>query len=159
MEINTDRCLILPFEEKDIDGFMKYRNNDDWMKYQGFKGLTKEEYIEKLIDNNSLEGENSFEKGKQLAIINKISNDLIGDVYLKQENNTFWIGYTINPIYSRQGYAYEVALAVIKWIKGKGEYCIKAGVLPENIPSINLLKKLEFTYLCEEDDEDIYVLN
>ena len=44
MEIYTERCLIRRFEAPDIDDFMVYRNDMDWMKYQGFKGLTKQEY-------------------------------------------------------------------------------------------------------------------
>ena len=41
MRIETERCLIRRFEEMDIGDFMIYRNNEKWMQYQGFKGLTK----------------------------------------------------------------------------------------------------------------------
>jgi len=34
----TRRCHIRPFEEGDIEAFMSYRNNLDWMRLQGFKG-------------------------------------------------------------------------------------------------------------------------
>lgn len=38
MEIQTKRCIIRPFNESDINRFMDYRNDMDWMQYQGFKG-------------------------------------------------------------------------------------------------------------------------
>ena len=61
----SDRFNIRTFKESDINDFMEYRNNMDWMKYQGFKGLSKEEYEDVLLKDVSLE------KGMQLAIINK----------------------------------------------------------------------------------------
>ncbi len=89
MEICTERCLIRRFEAPDIDDFMVYRNDMDWMKYQGFKGLTKQEYEDALL------GSHTFQDGVQLAVIHKKSGKLIGDVYLKQEGDSFWIGYSV----------------------------------------------------------------
>ena len=92
------------------------------MKYQGFKGLTKQEYTKVLLKNYSLMD------GMQLAIICKQSNVLIGDLYLKQEGSTCWIGYTITPQEARHGYIYEVVSAVIRFLATQGIACIKAGV-------------------------------
>lgn len=41
MEVHTAHCRLRQFEEQDIDDFMVYRNDMDWMRYQGFKGLTR----------------------------------------------------------------------------------------------------------------------
>ena len=103
MEICTERCLIRRFEEPDIDDFMVYRNDMDWMKYQGFKGLTKQEYEDALL------GDHTFQDGVQLAVIHKKSGKLIGDVYLKQEGDSFWIGYSVCRTMACQGYACEAA--------------------------------------------------
>ena len=128
----SDRFNIRPFKESDIDEFMEYRNDMEWMKYQGFKGLSKGEYEDALLKDVSME------KGMQLAIINKLDDRLIGDLYVRKENETFWIGYTINPKYTRKGYTYEAASALINWINEQGEYTIKAGVLDENLASVKL---------------------
>lgn len=40
MNIDTVRCNIRPFIAEGIDAFIIYRNNMDWMKYQGFKGCS-----------------------------------------------------------------------------------------------------------------------
>lgn len=41
MQIISSRCIIRTFHSHEIDSFMVYRNDAEWMKYQGFKGLTK----------------------------------------------------------------------------------------------------------------------
>ena len=96
--IKTDRCFLRCFEEKDLDSFMSYRNNKEWMEYQGFKNLTKDEYRKSLLVPFYLE------KGAQLAITDKSKDNLLGDLYLLKEDKEISIGYTINPIYSRKGY-------------------------------------------------------
>jgi len=120
------------------------------MQYQGFKGLTKEEYEKVLLEISSIKN------GMQFAIINSTSNHLLGDIYLRQDSSVFWLGYTINPIYARQGYATEAIMGIISWVSGQNATLIKAGVLPENTGSINLLKKVGFTYSEKIDGELIY---
>ena len=110
------------------------------MQYQGFKGLSKEEYAESLL------GAANLESGQQFAIVDKASDLLIGDVYLQKAGSEYWLGYTIHPDFGRQGLAKEVTLGVLAWLKAHGATKVKAGVLPENQASIGLLKALGFTY-------------
>lgn len=141
------------FEEHDIDEFMVYRNDMDWMKHQGFKGLTKEEYMRALL------GEQAVQDGIQLAVVNNKTNSLIGDIYLKQVNDVYWIGYSICRAMARQGYAYEVVHAVLSYLKGKGITGMIAGVDPDNAASIALLKKLNFCDAgMDNEGERIFVL-
>lgn len=102
MNLVTERCTIREFTINEIDSFMEYRNNIDWMHYQGFKGLTKSVYEKELLESHSLI------EGMQFAILNTSTKKLLGDIYLRQENNVYWLGYTIHPLYARQGYAAEV---------------------------------------------------
>ena len=153
MDFETDRCIIRPFNAEDIDAFMSYRNDMDWMKYQGFKGLSKQEYMQALLYEHSLCN------GVQLAIICKRTNTLIGDLYLKQEGDTCWIGYTITPLKARRGYAYEAVSAVICFLTTQGINRLKASVAIGNDASVMLLEKLKFTFLGIEADEQIYQLN
>ena len=153
IKIETKRCIVRCFLEKDIEAFMGYRNDEVWMQHQDFKGRSKEEYEKALLKESSLE------EGMQLAIVIKTNQELIGDLYLKQCEDTFWMGYTINPAYARQGYTYEATRALIEWIIGQGSRKVYAGVLPENIASIQLLKKLGFHYTeTDEYGDKIYQL-
>lgn len=153
MEIQTKRLNIRKFVSGDINGFMDYRNNIDWMRYQGFKGKSKAFYEAELLHDVSLE------KGLQLAIIHTDTKQLVGDIYLRKENDTYWIGYTIHPQYARNSYASEAVTGTINWVIDQGGKVIKAGVLPENDASIRLLEKLDFTYETKIEDELIYTYN
>ncbi|MFN4214612.1 GNAT family N-acetyltransferase [Exiguobacterium sp.] len=152
MTFETTRCLIRPFQERDLVAFMNYRNDLEWMQHQSFKGLTVEEYKRSLLS------EPSIVNGIQLAIISKETNVLIGDLYIHQEDTTYWIGYTITPQQSRQGYAVEVVSGLIAQLTARGAKTIKAGALAANEASIALLQKLDFVYIETEDDEQIYQL-
>ena len=147
----SSRCFVRPFQRQDIQLFAEYRNNSEWMKYQGFKDKSVKEYEEILLK------EPDIIKGFQYAIISKASNMLIGDLYIKKSDNEFRFGYTINPIFKRQGYTFEIASSMIKWINSQGDYRIVAGVDKENTPSVNLLKKLGFKFKESLEDEDVYV--
>lgn len=152
--IETDRCILRCFEEKDLDSFMTYRNNEEWMKYQSFKNLTKEEYRKALLVPFNVE------KGTQIAIAHKTTDSLLGDLYLVKKEKTITIGYSINPIYSRKGYISEVLKALLSKLKTCYSDCkIVAMTEKENIPSKNLLLKLGFVYdgWIDEWQEEVYV--
>ncbi|TLG71745.1 GNAT family N-acetyltransferase [Culicoidibacter larvae] len=153
MNITTQRCSVRPFEKSDIKAFMAYRNNMEWMQYQGFKGLSEQQYIEGLLNT-----QHTLYEGIQLAIIHNELDILIGDFYLKQVGKVMLIGYSISPDMARQGYAYEVVSVMIDQLVRKDIDYIKAGVDKENVASIALLKKLGFEYIGFIEDEDIYIL-
>lgn len=152
--INTKRCKLRCFEEKDIDNFMVYRNNEDWMKYQGFKNLTKDEYRKALLVPLNIDN------GVQLAIVQKDTDNLIGDIYLHKKDKTISIGYTINPVYSRKGYISEIIKALLPKLREYYSDCrIIATIEKDNIPSKNLLLKVGFRYDCfiDEFQEEVFV--
>lgn len=143
------------FREGDIGDFMRYRNDADWMRYQGFKCKSREEYERALLGDAKPEG------GVQFAVVENSSGRLIGDLYLKKEGNAYWVGYTISPSYARQGYASEALGALVEWIARQGAARVKAGVLPENEASAGLLKKLGFESagMDEAGEEEVYILS
>lgn len=149
--IETKRCLIRPFIEQDLDDFMVYRNDPEWMRFQSFKGLTREAYRQALLPEHPLE------QGRQLAIIDKALNRLVGDLYIRQDADFYWIGYTVSPTCARQGYAFEAVTALIEALVKDGATCIKAGVEPANAASIALLNKLGFTLESSNDEELVFI--
>ena len=146
----TERCRIRPFEENDIEAFMSYRNNLDWMQFQGLKGKRYLEYKAALLQQPK------FADGVQLAVADRQTGELIGDLYLKLEKNTGWIGYTIAPQFARQGFAFEVVTQLLLQLHQAGLTLVKAGVEEQNIASILLLKKLSFTQTEAEGSELIF---
>ena len=148
--IETKRCVIRPFVEQDLDDFMAYRNDLDWMRFQSFKGLTREAYREALLTEHPLT------QGRQLAIVDKALDRLVGDLYIRLDSDFYWIGYTISPTFARQGYAFETVSALIKTLVEDGATCIKAGIEPANTASIALLSKLGFRLETSSDEELVY---
>ncbi len=136
----TKRLLIREFVEADIEHFMEYRNNDEWMKYQSFKNLDKDTYIKKLIVPFDIV------KGSQLAIILKEEDKLIGDIFLIKDKNRIDIGFTIHPNYARKGYIKEVVKELINYIQENYKnHTIFAETELGNEASISLLKQLHFS--------------
>ncbi len=146
----TERCRIRPFEEGDIEAFMSYRNNLDWMRFQGFKGKKYLEYKAALLMQPK------FHQGVQLAVVSKQTGELFGDLYLKLAKNVCWIGYTIAPHHARNGYAFEVVEELMRQLNHDGVRVFKAEVEAENIASIALLHKLGFTQTKSEGIELIF---
>lgn len=152
-DFETERCIIRSFREEDLDSVIEYRNNEEWMKYQGFKGKTKEEYRRSLIVPFDL-------MGTQLAIVSKEITGLIGDLYVSKEEDVINVGYTINPAFSRRGYAFEVMSSFVSLINELHSDCIiKAETDLENIPSRNLLVKLGFELVLESREGVVFEHN
>ena len=67
------------------------------------------------------------------------------------------IGWFIDPVYQRKGYATEAAKAMIDYMfKQVAISKISSGAVKENISSCKLFEKLGFTKLGEADEESPY---
>lgn len=146
--IESDRCFIRFFHDEDIQEFMLYRNDENWMKYQGFKGLSFQEYKKILLGNPSIDS------GIQFAIIEKKERKIIGDIFLQRQNHHYFIGYTIAPWFSRQNYGYETVSTFLNFLNKNDIRRVYANVECENEASIRLLEKLGFIKISD----DTYVL-
>jgi ribosomal-protein-alanine N-acetyltransferase len=89
-------------------------------------------------------------------IIHKIDKTLIGDMGFHgapDENGTVEIGYSIASEYRNQGYATEMATALIHWAFQQTEIkVIIAETLKENTASIKVLTKVGMNCLASEDE-------
>lgn len=150
----TDRCRLREFKEEDLEPLMEYRNDDDWMRFQSFKNLTKEEYRKALLVPLNIEN------GMQLAIADKETDILLGDLFLKKEKDTISLGYSINRTHARKKYITEVMEALLPKLQENYSGCkIIAMTDRENIPSKKLLHKLGFVYekWIKEWETEVYV--
>ena len=138
--METNRLIIRRFTDSDIDDFMVYRNNVEWMKFQGFKGLTREEYEDYLLK------EPNIDEGCQYAIILRSSNQLIGDIYLKRAGRHIEIGFTLNPEYTKHGYIMEVLVYLKKAMFDKYHLPLFAYVNRDNESSVKVLENAKIEY-------------
>lgn len=82
-----------------------------------------------------------FEKGNMNNIIGTVSfRNIIRPVY-----SCATVGYKMDQKYQRKGYCYEALSTLIPMINSEvGIRRFEALVLPDNLPSISLLEKLDF---------------
>lgn len=149
--LTTKRCRLRYFEEKDLLPFIEYRNNDLWMKYQEFKNLKIEAYRKVLLTPFDIL------RGSQLAISEILTDNLIGDIYVKKIDDFIYIGFTINPKCARKGYTSEVINAYIqKLIKEYPKCEIRAETDLDNLASNRFLKKQGFILIESNKTSNIY---
>jgi RimJ/RimL family protein N-acetyltransferase len=63
------------------------------------------------------------------------------------------IGYSVSPRFRRQGFALEMAGALISWAASQGCSACLASVRPDNAPSLATIAKLGFVKVGEQMDE------
>jgi RimJ/RimL family protein N-acetyltransferase len=63
------------------------------------------------------------------------------------------LGYTIEALYRRQGYATESALAMMAWARKQGVEDFFLTISPQNIPSIRLAEAMQYRKIGELIDE------
>ena len=68
-------------------------------------------------------------------------------------DGTVEIGYSVSPPFRRQGYAFEMASALIAWSASQGCTACLASVRPDNAPSLATIAKLGFVRIGEQIDE------
>ena len=112
------------------------------------------ETLPKIIKNLSkVESPTGFESW---MVIKKDSLEIIGDVGFKGFNykeENIDLGYGIIKEERRKGYAEEAVTELLKWVHSQEIVMeITAGCFIENISSINLLRKLNFTETMKDDE-------
>jgi RimJ/RimL family protein N-acetyltransferase len=63
------------------------------------------------------------------------------------------LGYTIEALYRRQGYAAESALGMMDWARTRGVEDFFLTISPQNIPSIKLAESMQYRKIGELMDE------
>ena len=123
-----------------------YRNNEICARYQ--RGQTKHfEGIVSLIERRKND-EISMTSPCMISVALKETNEMIGEIVVMPKDNTFSIGYTFSYKYHRQGYAFEALTVLIEYLHTMApEWEFISFTECENIPSMELLKKLGYKNL------------
>lgn len=140
--VASDRLILRSFNKTDLNNLYNYRNNINCSRYQSWEDTSKE-YLSNFIKEESLKTLN--DDSLQLAIANKNTNELVGDIFIAFKEKCITIGYTIDFNYHRQGYAFEILKELITYLFNQfKDYEIVGLVHPDNEPSKKLLEKLGF---------------
>lgn len=148
ISLETDRLIIRKFELSDANQlYNSYGKDTSITKYMLWKNFESVDAAKKAIEYyiKCYQENSSF---VQYAIILKSNNKLIGQVcYDMNKRHRFAdISYIIATSYQKKGYMTEALNCLVDYLFNDLR-CnrISAEVMIENIASINLLKKCNFT--------------
>lgn len=142
--LRTERLLLRPLREDDIDIVVGYRNDPAVAALQDWDlPVSRERVAEQVARTWS-----DIEPGQSRQIGVERDGELIGDLYvgLDEHGGIAEIGFTLRTEYQGRGYAVEAARAVVKdLIERLGCHRIFAQLSPQNDASKRVLERLGMT--------------
>lgn len=105
----TDRLLLRNFKESDAAALLSYLGNPRVNCFKSERLSSIEEAEEYIIDKQK--------EAYSFTICLKESDNLIGDVFaVKEDTDTFNIGWHINQLFEGKGYAHEAARGFLSYL-------------------------------------------
>jgi len=140
----TARLTLQPLTETDAAFICELVNSSGWIEFIGDRNVRSIAdsiaYIQKINNNKNITYWTVKIKENQIAIgvVTFIKRD-----YLEHHD----LGFAFLPQFSKKGYAYEAAKAVLDFYLSQHLHtAILASTLPHNINSTRLLEKLGFGF-------------
>jgi RimJ/RimL family protein N-acetyltransferase len=147
LPIQTERLIIRPFRDSDLEPFLAYRNDPDVARYQGWNvPYARESALEFIAEMKTRQ----FIPGEwlQLALEVRESGETIGDVAIhcmKSDLRQAYLGYSLLRAHWGHGYAGEAIRAVLDLLFGElNLHRVVAECDVENAASWHLLERLGF---------------
>lgn len=143
MFLETERLCLRHVVAKDADIMYDYRNNEICARYQ--RGQTKDyEGILDLVERRK-DDAMSVDAPFLVAVALKDTDEMVGEIVVMPNDGTISLGYTFSYKHHRKGYAFESLTALIDLLHERyPEWDFISFTEPENVPSMNLLKKLGY---------------
>lgn len=143
MFLETERLCLRHVVAKDADIMYDYRNNEICARYQ--RGQTKDyEGILDLVERRK-DDVMSVDAPFLVAVALKDTDEMVGEIVVMPNDGTISLGYTFSYKHHRKGYAFESLTALIDLLHERyPEWDFISFTEPENVPSMNLLKKLGY---------------
>ncbi|MGN1308180.1 MAG: GNAT family N-acetyltransferase [Faecousia sp.] len=155
--METNRLRLRNINIKDADEMFDYRNNEICSKYQ--KGQTKDYDGIVALAERRKDDTLTMESPSFISVALKETNVIIGEIVVMPNEGTISLGYTFSYKVHRKGYAYEALSALIEYLhEHYPEWDYVCFTETENVPSMELLKKLGFTDLGYLPSKDSQVL-
>jgi RimJ/RimL family protein N-acetyltransferase len=144
--LETERLVLRPFEDGDLDAYHAIRSQRDVSLYLYDGPLRLEESREKharLVASRGLEGEGDW---LPAVITLRDTGQMLGDIGLhwaSVEHRTGEVGFVLDPVHQGNGYATEAARRVLDWGFGTfGLHRIIGRTEARNVASARVLEKL-----------------
>lgn len=144
--IITDRLILRPFTEDDLDAMHAYQSLPEVTRYlywgERDRAATAAA-LKKRLTMSALEKEGDI---LVLAVLLRESGDLVGDVnlaWLSEEHQQGEFGFVFHPAFHGRGYGREAAVEMLRLgFEGLGLHRIVGRADGRNAASANLMSKL-----------------
>lgn len=155
--LETERCVLREMTPEDLDALYEVYADPEVSRYT--ENLYEDREQELAYIKDYIEHVYRFCGLGIWVVVDKRMNKLIGRAGLafRDGYDTPEIGFIIGKEYQRQGYAYEVCRAILKYCKSLDMNLIRVIYQRENLASEELCKKLGFviTGAFTEDGKDM----
>ena len=141
--LETDRLILRNAKPSDAEVMFDYRNNEICARYQ--RGQTRDlEGIRALVEQHRAD-QLGTRANCLIAVELRETGEMVGEIIVMPNEDCFSLGYTISYRYHRRGYAFEALSPLIARLHAlEPEWEFISFTEPENIPSMNLLRKLGY---------------
>ncbi|WP_100406927.1 GNAT family N-acetyltransferase [Bacillus solitudinis] len=147
-DLYTERLHLRKMTTADSLSLFKIWSDPNVTKFMNIDGFSNEDQAKEII--TYLDKLSQKNKAIRYSIVELTSNEIIGSCgynVLDFENALTEIGYDLARAYWRKGYATESVSALLNYaLDSLNLNRVEAKVEPENINSIKVLQKLNFTF-------------
>lgn len=161
--ISTERLTIRQYTTQDAAFIYKLMNSEGWLKNIGDRNINSIKEAEAYLLKNYV---SSYKKqGFGPYLVSLKDGTAIGSTgfYKRPDLEHPDIGFAFLSDFINKGYAFEAASALMKYASEELNIKIVLGfTLPENLPSIKLLKKLglsEVGIYTYDDEEELLLFS
>lgn len=147
--LETDRLKLRELTLDDTAFIIELVNSPGWIKYIGDRNIKTEEQAISYLENGPIKSyhDNGF---GLLMVETKYGNRKIGMCGILKRDTLEHpdIGYALLPAFTGNGYAFEMAHAVLQYATVQLKLStIFAITVPENMRSIKILEKIGLTFM------------
>ena len=146
--LETDRLVLRHLNADDAEFILRLVNDPSFIENIGDRGIRSVEQASTYLLDGPIKSYATHGYGLYLVVL-KPSLEPIGVCGLLKRDHfqDVDLGYALLPEFWSRGFAFEAAAAVLKFAHDSLGVPRTLGlVTPENVPSINLLEKLGFSF-------------
>ena len=147
--LRTERLVLRPVREEDVDALTAYRNDPQVAALQDWDLPYEREWAEGLAAAHV--GRDDVLPGGRTQIGIECDGDLVGDDYLglHEDGGVAEIGFTLAREHQGKGYATEALAAIVDDLVDRlGVHRVFAQLSPRNEASCRLLERTGFEFEC-----------
>jgi RimJ/RimL family protein N-acetyltransferase len=147
LPIVTERLVLRPFRDEDLDALVAYRNDPEVARYQDWEGISRDEALS-MVHAQTRTSLGAPGRWQQIAIALACGGELVGDlgVFLGADGRSAALGFTLARQHQGLGLAREALSGLVDALFERAELeRLEAVTDTRNAPAMALLARLGFT--------------